>query len=301
MTLPTGQISLSQVDTELSLGASTAISYNDLAVRTLAGISSGAISASDLKGKVCLNGSTAALAAPSALYIKYITGTTVNGIYWVTNPATGAGQQVYCDMNTDGGGWMLVARSNPNASGVATGSWGWRGPAIGTPAGYTNVYQLGIYAWCQAGFQFSTFIFGNQVDNISNNWGPFIYKVGLATGWSSTFLGSDTQQSGASYTTLKYNLNVYGSSNYPGMQGAIGYPVQGTSNNIYYLRDCCGFSGYGILPTGMNTTYINATGSMSFVSGPWVSNTLSGNTYVQGGSSSATNIGGCDQVLLMVR
>jgi len=51
MTLPSGTISLSQVNTELTLSATALISLNDAAVRSLAGVASGAISMSDLQGK----------------------------------------------------------------------------------------------------------------------------------------------------------------------------------------------------------------------------------------------------------
>lgn len=46
-----GAISLSQVNTELGLSSTAAISLNDAAVRTLAGVASGAISMSNLYGK----------------------------------------------------------------------------------------------------------------------------------------------------------------------------------------------------------------------------------------------------------
>lgn len=51
MTLPAGQISLSQVNVELGLSSTALISLNDAAVRTLAGVASGAIGMSDLQGK----------------------------------------------------------------------------------------------------------------------------------------------------------------------------------------------------------------------------------------------------------
>lgn len=51
MALPTGQLSISQVNTELGKAATTSISLNDTAVRTLAGVASGQISFSNLLGK----------------------------------------------------------------------------------------------------------------------------------------------------------------------------------------------------------------------------------------------------------
>lgn len=51
MGLPTGTISLSQVNTELGKGSTSTISLNDSDVRTLGGKASGTISMSDLRGK----------------------------------------------------------------------------------------------------------------------------------------------------------------------------------------------------------------------------------------------------------
>jgi hypothetical protein len=51
MTLPTGTISMSQVNTELGLSATTTISLNQANVRALAGVPSGTISMNNLRGK----------------------------------------------------------------------------------------------------------------------------------------------------------------------------------------------------------------------------------------------------------
>ena len=59
------------------------------------------------------DGSTSAKAAPSALYIKKVTGTTTDGVYWIKASEAATAQQVYCimDNNWDGGGWMILANN----------------------------------------------------------------------------------------------------------------------------------------------------------------------------------------------
>ena len=51
MALPTGTISMSQVNTELGRSATATITLGETAVRTLAGVASGAISMDNLRGK----------------------------------------------------------------------------------------------------------------------------------------------------------------------------------------------------------------------------------------------------------
>ena len=68
-----------------------------------------------------------------------------DGLYFLyPSGRSNPGELVYCDMTTDGGGWMLVTRSHPTGT-VASGTWGWGGGKIGDVTDYTQPYQAGWY------------------------------------------------------------------------------------------------------------------------------------------------------------
>jgi hypothetical protein len=222
-----------------------------------------------------------------------------DGYYLLYPGGTAAAPQwVWCDMTTNGGGYMLVARSHPSVVNYNGQNWGWRGGAIGVVRDFGQAYQAGWFSFWHGNATFTEYIFGNRGNINNNSWGPFIYRVSSID--YTTFLTVDSQQ-GYVNSVVRSNLAVYGSSDYPGMQGAIGFPVTGTANNFYYMRDCCGFAAYGGVPTAMVTTYCGANfyyagawcggsstdGSGNFLNGTFVSNGL---TY-----------GGTDQYMIMVR
>lgn len=76
------------------------------------------------------DGSSADKAAPSCWAIKQDNASAANGIYWLQTPTLIAPQQFYCDMTTDGGGWVLVGRGRNN--------WTWSDAGQGTAAQVRN-------------------------------------------------------------------------------------------------------------------------------------------------------------------
>jgi hypothetical protein len=66
-------------------------------------------------------GAAASTAAPSCWWIKQVNPSAADGIYWLQTPALVAPQQFYCDMTTDGGGYVLVGRGRDGWSFFPTG------------------------------------------------------------------------------------------------------------------------------------------------------------------------------------
>lgn len=213
---------------------------------------------------------------------------------------TGPGQVVYCDMTTDGGGYMLIARSHPSTVNLGSTHWGWRGGLVGSVKDFTQAYQTGWWMyWNTFSCTFTSFIFGNRLNLYNNKWGPYVFKQSNIT--YSTFLNTDTNQ-GYTTSVLKYDLSVQSVSQYPGMQSSIGYPITGTFYDNYFLRDCCtpSVGGYGGNPTGMTTVYCGSSSPGIGYSGPW----CAGSSYDGSGNFNQTGsggYGGTNQYMIMVK
>jgi len=113
MTLPAGQISFGQVNTELSLSATAQISLNDTAVRSLAGVPSGQIAMSNLQGK----SSVTVPGQPTGVSATATSPTTAN--LYFTPGSTGGATVTY----TVGGGGSGSSLSSPIAvTGLSAGT-----------------------------------------------------------------------------------------------------------------------------------------------------------------------------------
>ena len=82
------------------------------------------------------DGSSPSLAAESAVYLKDIAGINNNGTYYIN--WNGTPTQIYCDMQTNGGGWMLFACADGNAA--------WFPGNTGTTAWDQLSYSYGTYS-----------------------------------------------------------------------------------------------------------------------------------------------------------
>ena len=77
------------------------------------------------------DGSTSALAATSASYIKTTTGTTTSGLYWLKPASWSHPARFYCEMSLHGGGWIyLLQRSCVGDNGLP---YSWLSGVSGSP------------------------------------------------------------------------------------------------------------------------------------------------------------------------
>lgn len=95
-----------------------------LIVLLLGSIPAAVLAGSPAQSAVVIDGSAAHRAAASCWEIKQNQPSAADGRYWLITPQLQAPAQFYCDMTTDGGGWVLVGRGRDG--------WMWDGSGKGT-------------------------------------------------------------------------------------------------------------------------------------------------------------------------
>ncbi len=128
-------------------------------------------------------GATTATAAASCWEIKQNNAAAASGTYWLLTPKMAAPAQFYCDMATDGGGWVLIGKGREN--------WKHAYDGTGNPAALRTA---GVSPMSGATTQYSSTVVdgllnGARVDALTDGIRLKRAKNTAGTSWQETRIG----------------------------------------------------------------------------------------------------------------
>ena len=212
------------------------------------------------------NGLTANTAAVSARAIKIQFPNSSSGKYWIKNTAVNSGNpfQVYCDMETDGGGWMLIVQNSGVNGGTKMNYTNYSllnqltPPTANSRANATSSYS--ILAWADAlknpNKQFEYMMDANE----RKSWG------GIWIANDKNYMFNQTVNT-ATNITLKVKFNTWTAYHNDGIEERMPWVAAGNTSN------------------GMLTTSISSNGSWwgtlieagsGFTPAPWIAASAGG-------------------------
>ncbi|MCA9659214.1 MAG: hypothetical protein KC486_12785, partial [Myxococcales bacterium] len=120
-------------------------------------------------------------------YLKGNADAVVSGVYTITLPQDpNTPVTVYCDLETAGGGWLLVGRSHPSG---AAASFGWRSQT-GSVDDDSKPYSLGLHV---NPFDFDELLIGDY--KAGKTWGGNVYNLGVPSDFVSAHQNDAIQPS----------------------------------------------------------------------------------------------------------
>ena len=227
------------------------------------------------------DGSTSARASTSASAIKTLTGTTTDGYYWIQASGMANPVQLWCDMNTDGGGYMRFWWFNTlEQNGSTSGSWQ-TGTKFGTADISTITYnQYYGYGRIPSGVTpTKLMVKGTSGHQTSTNPPSYmIWTFDSSNSTSNAMLASMQSGTGASMTQRDNFMPTTGSLN---------------NHSNHFLSDTGGWHdhwGYGVNLTGGSANensfdFNDDTGNDNTIFCAGHDGTRSGTDFAQYGSS----------------